>query len=140
MQVIDRYSNDLDFEKIFIVALLHDTIEDTEVEEGYISDKFGSDVEKYVSGVTKKKIVLKEKPTQEMLYQMNKELLEKVEKSGRISIIVKLEDRLNNLNTITPRPDKKEKYLRMIDETRNLYVPMATRNKLYLYKELFEEF
>jgi GTP pyrophosphokinase len=139
VQVASRYAEDPDLKIIVITTILHDTIEDGDIEDGYVTSIFGEQIEKYVQGVTHKKVLLKEKPTQEMLFDMNRSLLEKVAKSGRVSIIVKLEDRLNNLSAVIVNPNKRDKYLRMIEEVKKLYIPLALNNGLKEYEKLFND-
>lgn len=137
--LLKRHSKHPKLKQLVVVALLHDTVEDGDLEEGYLSKEFDSEIEKYVMGVTKKKVVLTERPTQEWLFNQMKESIVKVEEAGEISQIVKMEDRIQNTQSMSINSNKKDKYLRMVDEIRRLFIPLAQRmNPTYSYVEALE--
>ncbi len=125
--LLKRHSKHPKLQQLVVVALLHDTVEDGDLEEGYLSKEFDSEVEKYVMGVTKKKVVLTERPTQEWLFNQMKESIVKVEEAGEVSQIVKMEDRIQNMESTGMNLSKKEKYLRMVNEMKELFIPLAIK-------------
>lgn len=103
-------------------GLLHDTIEDTEMTADDIKKEFGDEILFLVEGVTKLSSV--------RYYGSNRhnESLRKlfVATSQDIRVlIIKLVDRLHNMQTLFHIP--KEKQLRIAKETLEIYVPVAHR-------------
>ena len=105
------------------VALLHDTIEDTDATRKEIDQLFGSEIGEVVDGVTKierLKLVTREEAQAENL----RKLLLAISQDVRV-LIVKLADRLHNMRTIQYVP--KEKRRRIAQETMDIYAPLAGR-------------
>ncbi len=108
--------------KTVAAGLLHDTIEDTNVTAAEIKEQFGEEILFLVQGVTK---------LGEVRYRgtdRHNESLRKlfVATSQDIRVlIVKLADRLHNMQTLQHIP--KEKQLRIARETLEIYVPIAHR-------------
>jgi (p)ppGpp synthase/HD superfamily hydrolase len=125
--LVKRQSSHTKLQQLVVVALLHDTVEDGDLADGYLTEQFDSEVEKYVMGVTKKKVVLTERPTQEWLFNQMKESIVKVEEAGEVSQIVKMEDRIQNMESTGMNLSKKEKYLRMVNEMKELFIPLAVK-------------
>ncbi len=106
-----------------VVALLHDTIEDTDATRQEIDQMFGSEIGTIVEGLTKidrLNLVSKEKAQAENL----RKLLLAVSKDVRV-LLVKLADRLHNMRTI--EYVKEEKKQRIAQETMDIYAPLAGR-------------
>ncbi len=105
------------------VALLHDTIEDTDATREEIDQLFGPEIGKVVEGVTKieqLKLVTREEAQAENL----RKLLLAISEDVRV-LIVKLADRLHNMRTIQYVPEEKRK--RIAQETMDIYAPLAGR-------------
>ncbi len=106
-----------------VVALLHDTIEDTDATRQEIDQMFGSEIGAIVEGLTKidrLNLVSKEKAQAENL----RKLLLAISKDVRV-LLVKLADRLHNMRTIEfVREEKKQ---RIAQETMDIYAPLAGR-------------
>src|SRR6056297_2873759 len=112
----------LDCEAV-IAALLHDILEDTEVEETELRHRFGRQVASLVDGVTKISIVkAKSKRVQEsetirkMLFAMTRDI--------RV-IIIKLADKYHNMSTLEYLPKERRKAI--ATECLDIYAPLADR-------------
>lgn len=104
-------------------ALLHDVLEDTPTKIEDIKKKFGEDVARCVNGVTKlSKIGLASREARQA-ESLRKMLLAMVD-DIRV-IIVKLADRLHNMQTLDSLPRDKQE--RIAAETIELYAPIAHR-------------
>ncbi len=106
-----------------ITALLHDTVEDTDLTLAEIEKNFGSDVAKLVDGVTKlSKIEFM--PDQTRQAENFRKLLVALSEDIRV-LLVKLADRLHNMRTIDHVNPAKQ--MRIAIETMEIYVPLAER-------------
>lgn len=103
-------------------GLLHDSIEDTEVTTKDIRDNFGDEILFLVDGVTKLSSV-RYHGTDRHNESLRK-LLVATSQDIRV-LIIKLVDRLHNMETLEHIP--KEKQLRIARETLEIYVPVAHR-------------
>lgn len=115
-------------------ALLHDTVEDTEVTLDYIEQKFGSTVANLIDGLTKISGVFKNKGTKQAETFMK--LLLTMAEDLRV-VLIKFSDRLHNMRTIQPLPRKKQ--LAIASETMELYAPLAHRFGLFQMKSELED-
>lgn len=121
-----------------VCALMHDTIEDTEITYEEIKKELGDEVAKIVEGLTKIRAVFKGKD-----YSIAKEKAENVRKiiltlgeDVRV-ILIKLADRLDNMRTMDAMPTNKQETI--ASETLYLYVPIAHRLGLYTIKSELED-
>ena len=138
LSVADKYKSADFAEEIIITALLHDVLEDSQnsmIER--IRLDFGDNIVNNLQCITKRKTD-KLNRTQHDRYIENKKIIEDLKKSSVVPQIVKLEDRLNNLQSTEKLPDKKVKYRRYIEATRELYIPFAQRFAKE-YVSLFEK-
>ena len=111
-----------------ISALLHDVVEDTEVELSEIKEMFGDRVTKIVDGLTKLDGTYKtENPQAENFKKVLSTLVEDV----RV-VLIKIADRLHNLRTIGSMP--RHKQLKIAAETEFIYSPLSHRLGLYEVK------
>ena len=105
------------------VALLHDTIEDTDATRAEIDQLFGQDIGAIVDGLTKIErlnLVTREEAQAENL----RKLLLAISADVRV-LLVKLADRLHNMRTIGDLPPEKRRRIAM--ETMDIYAPLAGR-------------
>lgn len=123
-----------DYETI-CAALLHDTIEDTNVTLDYLEKEFGKAVRILVDGVTKiNKLDLGADKDAEIATQ--RKILVGMTEDVRV-IILKLADRLHNLRTLWALQEHRQKY--NAKETLDILVPIAHRLGMYKIKGELED-
>ncbi len=123
-QQVARILADLHMDDVSIIAaLLHDTVEDTDITLDDIKEKFGDTVAKLVDGVTKIG-GLKFKSREARQAETFRKMLLSMVKDIRV-IIIKFADRLHNMRTLEHVPEKKRKHIAL--ETRDVYAPLAHR-------------
>ena len=105
------------------VGLLHDVVEDTLTSLDTIREYFGEDIAHLVDGVTKISQIQFASRQEKQAENFRKLLLAMVD-DIRV-ILVKLADRLHNLNTLQYLPADKRKMI--AQETLDIYVPIAHR-------------
>jgi guanosine-3',5'-bis(diphosphate) 3'-pyrophosphohydrolase len=115
-------------------ALLHDTVEDTEVTLADIENAFGPTVSHLIDGLTKISGVFKNKNTKQAETFMK--LLLSMSEDLRV-VLIKFADRVHNMRTIQHLP--KEKRLTIATQTIELYAPLAHRFGLYKIKSELED-
>src|SRR5579875_3497762 len=104
-------------------ALLHDAVEDTALGLEEIEGEFGPDVSMIVDGVTKLDRVRFDSRQAQQAATMRK-MLVAMAKDPRV-LLIKLADRLHNMQTIAAMPEWKQK--RSAQETLDIYAPLAHR-------------
>ena len=114
-------------------ALLHDVVEDTPSTANDIKKKFGSQVAKLVDGLSKLDKIHFADDTEAQAENFRKMLLA-MSQDVRV-ILIKLADRLHNMQTLEPlKPIKRKK---ISQETSDIYAPIANRLGLNnVYQEL----
>jgi len=118
-----------------IGGLLHDTIEDTEVNFEDIEKKFGADVANLVNGVSKLSGIRFTSQKAKQAGNFMKMLIS-VAQDLRV-IIIKFADRLHNMSTIEYLPRIKQH--RTAIETRDVYAPLAHRLGMARVKWLLDD-
>ncbi|MCF6321497.1 MAG: bifunctional (p)ppGpp synthetase/guanosine-3',5'-bis(diphosphate) 3'-pyrophosphohydrolase [Rhizobiaceae bacterium] len=122
-------------EETIAVALLHDTIEDTDATRKEIDDKFGERIGALVEGLTKiKRLELVSKKAEQG--ENLRRLLLAVSDDIRV-LLVKLADRLHNMRTLNHV--KIEKRARIAQETMEIYAPLAGRMGMQSMRDELEE-
>jgi GTP diphosphokinase / guanosine-3',5'-bis(diphosphate) 3'-diphosphatase len=106
-----------------VAALLHDTVEDTDVSLDQLEEEFGPEVTRIVDGLTKLDALTFHSREQEQAENVRKMI---VAMAGDIRVLlIKLADRLHNMRTLGAlRP---EKQVLTATETLEIYAPLAHR-------------
>jgi len=116
-------------------ALLHDTIEDTDVTRTEIDTLFGAEIGTLVDGLTKiKKLDLVTKKAEQA--ENFRKLLLAISSDIRV-LLVKLADRLHNMRTLEHMKPAKRKII--AEETMDIYAPLAGRMGMQWLREELED-
>ena len=116
-------------------AILHDVVEDTEASLDQIADQFGQEVAGLVDGVSKLDQIQFRSRAEAQAESFRKMMLAMIE-DIRV-ILVKLADRLHNMQTLDSMPP--EKRTRIARETLDIYAPIANRLGINRFKVLLED-
>ena len=103
-------------------ALLHDVVEDTNFSIGDIKREFGEEIAFLVDGLTKLKKF--KYPERELNVENIRKLMVAMSHDLRV-IIIKLADRLHNMQTLQVLPQESQKRIAL--ETTDIYAPLAYR-------------
>jgi len=117
-----------------ICALLHDTVEDTDISLENVEREFGNEIARIVDGLTKISNVIDVNASQQA--ENFKKILLTLTDDPRV-ILIKLADRLHNMRTLDSM--KREKQLKISSETVYVYGPLAHRMGLYNIKTEMED-
>ncbi len=117
-----------------VAALLHDTVEDTDLTLDEVRDLFGPTVATIIDGLTKISTV--QWQTDSMQAENFRKVLLTLAQDVRV-ILVKLADRLHNMRTLESMA--RDKQLKIASETLFLYAPLAHRLGLYNIKTELED-
>jgi RelA/SpoT family (p)ppGpp synthetase len=124
----------LDWQAI-CAAILHDTVEDTSASLADIREQFGEDVAQIVDGVSKLDQYQFHSRAEASAESFRKMMLAMI---GDIRVIlVKLADRLHNMQTLGSMPAKKR--ARIARETLDIYAPIANRLGINRFKVELED-
>lgn len=122
----------LDYQSI-MATILHDVFEDTSIKRDTLIEQFGAEVTALVEGVTKLTQIKFETRAEAQAEYFRKMVLAMV-KDIRV-IVVKLADRLHNMETLGHMPAIKMR--RIAKETLEIYAPIANRLGMHnLYTNL----
>ena len=124
----------MDYESL-VAALLHDTVEDTEIGLENLTELFGEDVASLVDGVTKLGKVPLETWEERQAENIRKMFIA-MSQDIRV-VIIKLADRLHNMRTLEFMRDQKRRD--KAQETLEIYAPIAHRLGIRTIKEELED-
>jgi guanosine-3',5'-bis(diphosphate) 3'-pyrophosphohydrolase len=113
---------ELDAETI-AAALLHDTVEDTNLTAEEVKKEFGPEVARLVEGVTKLGRISLRTDQQQQAENIRKMMVAMAE-DLRV-VLIKLADRLHNMRTLEPLAEPKRR--KISRETLDIYAPLAHR-------------
>jgi len=117
-----------------ICALLHDTVEDTDITLDDVQREFGIEISRIVDGLTKISNVVDVNASKQA--ENFKKILLTLTDDPRV-ILIKLADRLHNMRTLESM--KRDKQLKISSETVYVYAPLAHRMGLYNIKTELED-
>ena len=130
------YLCELNFDKETIAAaLLHDLIEDTAISYEDLKKEFGEEVADIVDGVTKLDKI-KYSSNEEAKADAIRKMVIAMSKDIRV-LILKLADRLHNIQTIEYHQDWKQE--KIANETLYVYAPLAHRLGFQSIKHVLED-
>ena len=116
-------------------ALLHDVVEDTKYTINDMEQLFGETIARIVNGLTKISRLNKEQDASIQAENFRKMLLT-LNDDVRV-ILIKIADRLHNMQTMDAMPDYKQ--VKIASETLYIYAPLAHRLGLYNIKTELED-
>ena len=116
-------------------ALLHDVVEDTKYTIDDIESLHGTQIAKIVDGLTKISSLKKDKNVSLQAENFRKMLLT-LNDDARV-IIIKIADRLHNMQTMDVMP--RHKQIKIASETLYIYAPLAHRVGMYNIKTELED-
>jgi GTP pyrophosphokinase len=117
-----------------ISALMHDVVEDTDIELADIERMFGKKIARIIDGLTKIRGVFEYGTSQQA--ENFRKMLFTLSEDVRV-ILIKLADRLHNMRTLDSMP--RHKQLKVANETIYLYAPLAHRLGLNAFKTELED-
>jgi len=116
-------------------GLLHDVVEDTDIDPAAIEAEFGGTVRTLVEGVTKLSLASFRTRQEEQAHNLRKMFLAMAD-DVRV-ILIKLGDRLHNMRTLAPlAPDRRRA---IAEETLYIYAPLAHRLGVRRFKWELED-
>ncbi|HKZ37404.1 MAG TPA: RelA/SpoT family protein [Chryseolinea sp.] len=117
-----------------VAALMHDVVEDTDIELADIERMFGKKITRIIDGLTKIRGVFEYGTSQQA--ENFRKMLFTLSEDVRV-ILIKLADRLHNMRTLDSMPRNKQ--LKVANETIYLYAPLAHRLGLNAIKTELED-
>lgn len=124
----------MDYQSI-MAAILHDVLEDTDLDKAAIAEKFGHEVAELVDGVSKLDQIKFENRIEAQAENLRKMMLA-MARDIRV-ILIKLADRLHNMRTLDALPLEKRR--RIAKETLEIYAPIANRLGMNTFRIEFED-
>jgi GTP pyrophosphokinase len=116
-----------------VAALLHDTVEDTDLTLEEVRAAFGDDVTHLVDGVTKlERVDLGDRAEAETM----RKIIVATGRDLRVTVI-KLADRLHNMRTIRYR--RRASQIRTAEATQEVFIPLAERLGIHVLKSELED-
>jgi guanosine-3',5'-bis(diphosphate) 3'-pyrophosphohydrolase len=131
-EILAEYGMD---EATLAAALMHDTVEDTDLTLSAVVDSFGDEVALLIDGVTKLDRI-KFSSREHAQAATIRKMAVAMAKDIRV-LVIKLADRTHNIRTMAPLPVEKQK--RVALETLDIYAPLAHRLGMQEIKHEMEE-
>lgn len=136
----ELFSKEKQFEKLFVITLLHDIIEDTHIKIAQLRKEFGNEITDIIILLSKTPDEEARGMTPEEKYLVTQNYLARLSEN-RDAVIVKVVDRIANINcivqgTVLKKPEKYKRYLR---EVKNLYIPLAKKYNFKKIVKIFEK-
>ena len=126
----------MDYQSV-AAAMLHDTVEDTDLTLEEVKKEFGNEIAALVDGLTKLgKVPLDTKDKEEQQAENVRKMLLAMSEDIRV-IIIKLADRLHNIRTLNFVAPQKRRDKAL--ETLEIYAPIAHRLGIRAIKEELED-
>jgi GTP diphosphokinase / guanosine-3',5'-bis(diphosphate) 3'-diphosphatase len=122
--------------KSIAVALLHDTVEDTEYTLEDIKKEFDPKIAYLIDGLTKISGTYNKENSSSLQAENFRKMLLTLSDDLRV-ILIKIADRLHNMRTLESMPEHKK--MKVAGETIFLYAPLANRLGLYAIKSELED-
>ncbi len=119
-----------------ITAILHDTVEDTDITLDDIKEEFGEEIALLVDGVTKL-TKIESLPSSSRAAENFRKLVMAMSQDIRV-LLVKVADRLHNMRTIN-FISSKAKRIRIANESLIIYAPLAARIGMYHIRDELQE-
>ncbi len=119
-----------------VTAILHDTVEDTDVTLDDIEQEFGNEIRQLVDGVTKL-TKIEFQPDNIRQAENFRKLLIAMSEDIRV-LLVKLADRLHNMRTLH-FIQSSDKRIRIAHETMEIYAPLAERIGVQKFKNELQD-
>ncbi len=118
-------------------ALLHDTVEDTDLTVEDVRKEFGEEVALIVDSLTKiQRMKLSHRTSQDFEAEDHRKIFLGMARDVRV-ILVKLADRLHNLRTLDALSPERQKAI--AEETLEVYTPIAHRLGIYQMQSEMED-
>jgi RelA/SpoT family (p)ppGpp synthetase len=126
-----------------VAGLLHDVVEDTDVDLAKLGHEFGSHVESLVDGVTKLEQIeeqIEQEQSEKLRGEQESESLRKMflamAEDIRV-VVIKLADRLHNMRTLYAlKPERRKQFAY---ETLEIFAPLANRLGIWQWKWELED-
>lgn len=120
---------------VLLAGLLHDVLEDTDITINQMQQEFGTEVTSLVDGVSKLKR-MGDQASQEVVAESFKKMFLAISDDFRV-VIIKLADRLHNMQTLSALKPHKRKYKSL--ETLDVYASIAEKLGMFSFRILLEE-
>lgn len=116
---------------LLAVALLHDVLEDTDVEMADMRDRMGADITNAVELLTKEEVPSGGKAARDVAYYAG------IINGGELVRLVKCADRVDNLRGMKQLNDP-QRWAKYVKETREHILPIAEMTNPVLYQKLVD--